>query len=103
MLARPPPRRQGVLDVTMRLATVAGIDAVQSFDPAVALPVFDFIAIERVVGCVAFAEQQPVVARTGGDARAQVRTQAGDPGAIADQQHWLRGGGRVEAGIGAHA
>ena len=51
----------------------------------------------------ALAEQQPVVACAGGDARLQVGAQAGDAGAVADQYQRPVGGRRMEAGIGAQA
>src|SRR5690606_20597045 len=76
-----------VLHVVM-LAPVATEDGIQARDPAVALPGAQVVAEEEIMRGGAFAEQQPVAALAGADPLAQVRAQASDAGAVADQDHW---------------
>ncbi len=52
---------------------------------------------------VAFAEQQPVAACACIDAGAKMRTQAGDAGAVADQDQWRIVAGRMEVAVAAQA
>ena len=82
---------------------VAGKGQVQALESAIAEPAQDVIALVEVAVAVALAEQQPAARVAAGLTLGEVRAQAGDAGAVADQHH-RRGGRRaVEAGVGADA
>src|SRR5690606_10604673 len=93
---------QAVLDVAGGPA-IARPDAVEPLDPALPEPPVQFFAVEVVVGGVAFAEQQPVAAMADGDPRLEQRAQAGQAGAVADQQQRAIVGRWMEAGVAAQA
>src|SRR5690606_38135084 len=101
----PHPGRafaQAVLHVAAG-AAVARPDTVQALELAGRVPGLEFPAVEGVHGGIALAEDQPVAVVAGGDARLEQGAQAGQPGAVADQQQRSPVGGRMEAGIAADA
>src|SRR5690606_24102838 len=83
--------QQAVLHILAALA-VAREDDVGAFQYTCGLPLRDLVAVEEIVFGVSLAEDQPVAAwLTARGARLQVAAQAGQAGAVADQDQRTRG------------
>src|SRR5690606_36349720 len=76
---------------------------VKSFDAAAVLPAGNLLGIVEITIGIALAEDQPVAEPAFGDALAEHGTQAGDSGAVADEDDRHMGIRRMEGGVGAHA